>query len=92
MSQHQPQTAAHREAATRRSENPSAHFGASGDVVTDASLSLEQKKTALDHLELDARLLQKATDEGMSGGEQNKLADVLDAKTKIGAKALFKPA
>jgi hypothetical protein len=40
-------------------KNPSAHFGASAHVVTDESLSLGQKKAALDQLELDARLLQK---------------------------------
>ena len=34
--------------------------------------------------ELDARLLQVASEEGMSGGEQNMLADVKKAQEELG--------
>ena len=38
---------------------------------------------ALETLEQDARLLTTAAQEGMTGGEENKLQDVLDAKKAL---------
>jgi hypothetical protein len=40
----------------------------------------------LDSLEQDARLLADAASEGMSGGELNKLHDVLNAKDALARK------
>ena len=66
-------------------EKPHAHFGDPQDVVADPALSKEEKVEALETLEQDARLLTTAAQEGMTGGEENKLQEVLDAK-----KALFR--
>jgi len=49
----------------------------------DPSLSKARKVEALDVLEQDARQLAEATSEGMSGGERNKLHDVLVAKKTL---------
>jgi len=59
---------------------PDAHFAEPDDVVADGSLSHHEKSAVLDILELDARLLADAASEGMSGGELNKLHEVLQAK------------
>ena len=63
-------------------EKPHAHFGDPQDVVADPALSKEEKVEALETLEQDARLLTTAAQEGMTGGEENKLQEVLDAKKK----------
>jgi hypothetical protein len=68
-------------------EKPHAHFGAPRDVVADPALSKEEKVEALETLEQDARLLATAAQEGMTGGEESRLPEVLDAK-----KALEEPA
>lgn len=62
---------------------PDAHFAEPADVVADGSLSHREKSEVLDSLELDARLLADAASEGMSGGELNKLHDVLQAKDHL---------
>jgi hypothetical protein len=46
-------------------------------------LSKEEKVEALETLEHDARLLTTAAQEGMTGGEENKLQEVLDAKKAL---------
>ena len=65
---------------------PDAHFVEPADVVADGSLSHQEKSAVLDSLELDARLLADAASEGMSGGELNKLHDVLQAKDHLARK------
>jgi hypothetical protein len=62
---------------------PDAHFTDAADVVADGSLSRHEKSEVLESLELDARLLADAASEGMSGGELNKLHDVLQAKDHL---------
>jgi len=62
---------------------PDAHFAEPEDVVADGSLSHREKSEVLDSLELDARLLEDAASEGMSGGELNKLYEVLQAKDRL---------
>jgi hypothetical protein len=52
-------------------------------VVADPALSKQDKLEALDTLEQDARLLATATEEGMTGGEQSNLRDVLSAKQTL---------
>jgi hypothetical protein len=64
-------------------EKPHAHFGDPQDVVADPALSKEEKVEALETLEQDARLLTTAAQEGMTGGEENKLQEVLDAKKAL---------
>ncbi len=63
-----------------KSEKPHAHFVSAHDVVVDPVLSKDQKIEALDHLEQDARQLAIASSEGMSGGEETGLQEVLHAK------------
>ena len=66
-------------------EKPHAHFGHPQDVVADPALSTEEKVEALETLEQDARLLSTAAQEGMTGGEESKLREVLDAKRALEA-------
>lgn len=60
-------------------EKPHKFFAEPHDVLTDPALSKEQKTEILATLEQDARQLVAASDEGMTGGEQGKLHDVLAA-------------
>ena len=53
------------------------------NLEADRSLSAGGKSEVLDNLELDARLLDTAASEGMSGGELNKLYEVLQAKDHL---------
>jgi hypothetical protein len=62
---------------------PPAHFDEPRHVVTDDSLSKHDKVEALDTLEQDARQLAVASSEGMTGGERNKLHDVLIARDTL---------
>ena len=64
-------------------EKPHAHFGDPQDVVADPALSKEENVEALETLEHDARLLTTAAQEGMTGGEESKLGEVLDAKKAL---------
>jgi hypothetical protein len=61
----------------------SSHFDEPHKVVEDRSLPKARKVEALDMLEQDARQLAEATSEGMSGGERNKLHEVLIAKKML---------
>ena len=61
-------------------EKPHAHFGSSHQVVTDPLLSKQEKDKVLQTLEQDAQLLSTASDEGMTGGEETDLHDVLNAQ------------
>jgi hypothetical protein len=61
----------------------SSHFDEPHEVVEDPSLPKARKVEALDMLEQDARQLAEATSEGMSGGERNKLHEVLIAKKTL---------
>ena len=64
-------------------EKPHAHFRSPRQVVTDPVLSKEEKTEALETLEQDARLLSTASEEGMTGGEETNLHDVLNAKEEL---------
>jgi hypothetical protein len=61
-------------------EKPHAHFDSPRQVVTDPVLSKDEKTEALETLEQDARLLSTASEEGMTGGEETNLHDVLNAR------------
>jgi hypothetical protein len=64
-------------------QKPSTHFDEPQQVVVDPMLSKAQKVEVLDTLEQDARQLAEAASEGMTGGERNKLHDVLNAKAAL---------
>lgn len=64
---------------------PTKDFDRPADVLRAAHLSREQKIAVLKQWELDARLLQTATEEGMGGGEPNMLSEVKAALDKLGA-------
>jgi hypothetical protein len=72
-------------------QKPSSHFDEPHEVVDDSSLSKAGKVKALDVLEQDARQLAEASSEGMSGGERNKLHDVLVAKKTLDEPAALLP-
>jgi hypothetical protein len=62
---------------------PHQHFEHPAEVIADHSLSKDEKIRALDALEQDARQLEIATAEGMDGGEDNRLKEVLEAKDAL---------
>lgn len=64
--------------------NPSKQFGKPKDVVESPALSRDEKKKALEQWEIDARLMQVASEEGMTGGEPNRLGDVKKAQKDLG--------
>jgi hypothetical protein len=71
-----------------KTESPIRHFDKPRQVVQDPNLTLKEKTKTLDSWEEDAQALQRAEDEGMGGGEPDKLIDVVEAKKAIGAKPL----
>ncbi len=64
---------------------PTKEFDRPADVLRAAHLSRDQKIAVLKQWELDARLLQTATEEGMGGGEPNLLDEVKKALTALDA-------
>jgi hypothetical protein len=66
-----------------RVEKPAVHFEEPHHVVADSNLSTSQKAAALDTLEQDARQLATASAEGMAGGEETRLHEVLRAKESL---------
>jgi hypothetical protein len=64
--------------------DPTGHFDRPSDVVEAPSLSREQKIEILNRWEADSRELMVATDEGMGGGEQNRLGEVHAALKQLG--------
>jgi hypothetical protein len=61
-------------------------FDAPEEVVESDDLMKKEKVRILDQWEVDARALQTATDEGMSGGKRPPLDEVNDAQTKLDEK------
>ena len=64
--------------------NPSKEFDKPKDVVESRELSRDEKKKALEQWEIDARLMQVASEEGMTGGEPNRLGEVKKAQKDLG--------
>jgi hypothetical protein len=64
--------------------NPSKAFTHPSQVVTNEDFSRNDKIKILKQWEVDARLLQVASEEGMSGGEPNMLSDVKKAQDELG--------
>lgn len=63
--------------------SPTAVFDAPDDVVQSDDLTKEEKVEVLDQWEADAKALQTATDEGMSGGMRPRLDEVKAAQTEL---------
>jgi hypothetical protein len=72
-----------KETRQAKTEKPHAHLNDPEQLVADPALSKQDKLEALEVLEQDARLLATATEEGMIGGEQSNLRDVLTAKKSL---------
>ena len=67
-------------------ENPESNFKKPQEIVHDDALTDGQKKKALSTWEVDAEALDRAQDEGMTGGKPSKLTDVLAAKKTLDKK------
>ena len=68
--------------------NPSSVFDKPADVVASTGLSAKEKTQVLQEWELDARLLEVATEEGMNNKtEPSVLPEVKKAQKKLGAKS-----
>jgi hypothetical protein len=67
---------------------PSSVFKRPGDVVDCQDLDRTEKTKILKQWELDARLLQVATEEGMSGGEHSLFAEVKKAQKSLNVEDL----
>jgi hypothetical protein len=72
-----------KETLQAKTEKPHEHFDDPQQVVVDPALSKQGKLETLESLEQDARLLATATEEGMTGGEQSNLRDVLRARKAL---------
>lgn len=59
--------------------SPTSVFDSPSEVVDASTLSIAQKIKILKSWELDARALQRATEENMSGGERPPLDEVNEA-------------
>jgi len=62
---------------------PSAVFDTPTEVVEAKCLTRRQKIEVLKRWELDARALQRATDENMTGGEHPPLDEINEALSKL---------
>ena len=63
--------------------NPAGRFKRPMDVVDATGISIETKFSILEAWEADERALQRAEDEGMSGGEHAHLQRVLEALSQL---------
>lgn len=68
--------------------SPSSIFRHPADVVDSREIDAADKIRILKQWELDARLLQVATEEGMKDGEHSLFADVKKAQRRLNAPAL----
>jgi hypothetical protein len=64
--------------------SPANEFAAPADVAHDRALDHADKKKILKQWRTDADALNRAADEGMSGGEPARLDEVENAERKIG--------
>ena len=69
--------------AQAKVEHPAKDFSNPIEVVADPALSTPEKFTVLNSLEQDARQLAIASAEGMDGGEETRLRDVMQAKRSL---------
>ena len=71
------------EEKTKALTNPSSIFKRPAEVVTCDDLNRAEKTEVLKQWELDARLLQVATEEGMGAGERPLFSEVKAAQAKL---------
>lgn len=64
--------------------NPSSIFRNPADVVHSRDFDTSEKSKILAQWELDARLLQVASEEGMGDGERSLFAEVKKAQQRLG--------
>ena len=95
---HEMSMSTHSEAKKAKLEQPANHYKSPEEITTDADLSEEEKRQALDTWEQDARQMLTASNEGMEGDNEgldqsdtHRLAEVVRAKADIGAKPKHKP-
>ena len=62
--------------------SPTSVFDRPDDVVT-SQLTWEQKRKVLEQWEMDARAMEVATEENMSGGERARLGEVRNALRRM---------
>lgn len=67
---------------------PTSVFKTPGEVVSCVDLSKAEKAAVLKQWEIDARLLQVASEEGMTGGEPSHLLEVKKAQKSLGVEDL----
>lgn len=67
---------------------PTSVFKTPGEVVSCVDLSKAEKAAVLKQWEIDARLLQVASEEGMTGGEPSHLVEVKKAQKSLGVEVL----
>ncbi len=67
---------------------PTSLFKTPAEVVSCVDLSRAEKAAVLKQWEIDARLLQVASEEGMTGGEGSQLAEVKKAQKTLGVEDL----
>jgi hypothetical protein len=63
--------------------SPTTVFEDPGDVVESDDLTKKEKVRILEQWEADAKALQTATDEGMTGGNRPRLDEVNEAQAKL---------
>jgi hypothetical protein len=69
-----------RSVAPAKVRHPGKMFAEPAHVIADPDLTTDEKRRALDVMEQDARQLAVATAEGMDGGEETRLREILQAK------------
>jgi hypothetical protein len=79
--------------------NPATVYEVPRDLVGDATLTRDEKKSLLNDWEQDARQLMTASNEGMPGAQEgldpddrHRMADIVRAKEALGEKPKQKPA
>ncbi len=87
MSQKKEKAAEPETLAQAARTSPTTVFDAPDEVVQSDDLTKKEKVEVLDQWEADAKALQSATDEGMSGGKRPRLDEVKAAQTELAAKA-----
>jgi|GEM_PF-2723160 hypothetical protein len=67
----------------RAKKSPANEFGRPQEVVENSSIADGDKKKILNQWQIDADALSRASDEGMTGGEPERLDDVQRAQRKL---------
>jgi len=65
--------------------NPSKAYESPGHVLLDKGLTHDEKRKVLDAWRMDAERLADSSNEGMSGGEENRLREVALAQQQLDA-------